>query len=90
MTSYTSGIDLGGTNLRIAAYTRGFGLLETNQLSTGLHDARGVVISDICQGIRSLRDRYSVGRSLAGVAIGSPGPIELPDGRLRGLPNFPE
>ena len=81
--TFTAGVDLGGTNLRIAAYAQESGLLETIQLPTRLRDRRDAVCADMCQGIRRLLDRYSRQRSLTGVAIGSPGPLELPAGRLR-------
>jgi glucokinase len=79
--TFTAGLDLGGTNLRIAAYAQESGLLETIQLPTRLRDGRDAVCADMCQGIRRLLDRYSRQRSLTGIAIGSPGPLELPAGR---------
>src|ERR1700693_4720156 len=87
--SFSIGVDFGGTNLRIAAYTPAAGFLETIQIFTRLQDGRDAVVSDMCAGIRKLRDRYSAKHSLQGIAIGSPGPIELPEGRLRNLPNLP-
>jgi glucokinase len=87
--TFTAGVDLGGTNLRIAAYAQESGLLETIQLPTRLRDGRDAVCADMCQGIRRLLDRYSRQRSLTGIAIGSPGPLELPAGRLRQPPNLP-
>jgi glucokinase len=87
--AFTIGVDLGGTNLRIAAYAQESGLLETIQLSTRLRDGRDAVTADMCQAIRRLLDHYSRDRSLTGVGIGSPGPLELPAGRLRQPPNLP-
>lgn len=69
--TFTAGVDLGGTNLRIAAYAQESGLLETIQLPTRLRDGRDAVCADMCQGIRRLLDRYSRQRSLTGIAIGS-------------------
>jgi glucokinase len=86
---FTIGVDLGGTNLRIAAYAEEAGLLETILLSTRLRDGRDAVAADICQGIRRLLDRYARTGSCAGIGIGSPGPLELPAGRLREPPNLP-
>jgi glucokinase len=85
---YTIGVDLGGTNLRIAAYSRFSGLLEQIQLQTRLGDGRDAVTRDMCGAMRSLLDKHS-GSVLAGIGVGSPGPIELPEGRLRDLPNLP-
>jgi len=89
MNSYTIGVDLGGTNLRIAAYSHNAGLLDPVTMPTRLDAGRDAVVSDMCQAIRRLLERYSHTMSLAGIGIGSPGPVELPEGRLRNLPNFP-
>ena len=89
MTSYTIGVDLGGTNLRIAAYTREAGLLKTILLPTRLNAGRHAVVDDICSGIQKLSDTYLPQHSLAGIGIGTPGPLELPVGRLHSPPNLP-
>ena len=83
------GVDLGGTNLRIAAYAPDSGLLETIVFPTRLHQGREGVTDEMCQAIRSLLDRHGNSRSIAGVGIGSPGPLELPGGVLRNPPNLP-
>jgi glucokinase len=87
--SFSIGVDFGGTNLRIAAYTPADGFLETIQIATRLQDGRDAVVADMCSGIIKLRERYSARSSLKGVCIGSPGPLELPEGRLRNPPNLP-
>jgi glucokinase len=87
--SYSIGVDLGGTNLRIAAYTPATGVLETIQLPTRVHAGREAVVADMCSGIRRFLDVYSLKFLLRGIAIGSPGPLELPEGRLRNPPNLP-
>ena len=89
MSSFSVGVDLGGTNLRVAAYTRASGLLETIQLPTRLAAGRLAVVEDMCQAIRKLIDKYSPQHELAGVGIGTPGPLELPAGRLHNPPNLP-
>lgn len=89
MESYGIGVDLGGTNLRIAAYTQDKGLLDTILLPTRLAAGRDAVVEDMCTAIETLEQRYSSQFSLAGIGIGTPGPLELPAGRLHHLPNFP-
>lgn len=86
--TYTIGVDLGGTNLRIAAYSRTPGILDQIQLPTRLEAGRDAVVRDMCEAIQQLIDKFSRA-SLTGIGIGSPGPIELPEGRLRKLPNLP-
>jgi len=85
---YTIGVDLGGTNLRIAAYTKPSGILEQILLPTRLPAGREAVVDDMCGAILQLLAKYSR-LSLGGIGVGSPGPIELPEGRLRHLPNLP-
>jgi glucokinase len=85
---YTIGVDLGGTNLRVAAYSQAAGVLDQVLLPTRLAAGRDAVVDDMCRAIRQLLDKNS-SSSLAGIGVGSPGPIELPEGRLRNLPNFP-
>ncbi|HTU33269.1 MAG TPA: ROK family protein [Candidatus Acidoferrum sp.] len=85
---YTIGVDLGGTNLRIAAYSESAGILDQIHLPTRLPAGPHAVIADMCGAIQKLIDKYSR-PALAGIGVGSPGPIELPEGRLRKLPNLP-
>lgn len=85
---YTIGVDLGGTNLRIAAYSEPVGILDQIYLPTRLPAGPHAVVQDMCGAIRQLIDKHSR-PALAGIGIGSPGPIELPEGRLRKLPNLP-
>jgi len=85
---YSIGVDLGGTNLRIAAYTHCDGLLETILLPTRLADGRDAVVEDMCTAIKTLGSRYSAAHELAGIGIGTPGPLELPAGVLHNPPNL--
>jgi glucokinase len=89
MSSFSIGVDLGGTNLRVAAYTRASGLLETILLPTRLAAGRHAVVEDMCRSIRKLIDTYSSQYELTGIGIGTPGPLELPAGRLHNPPNLP-
>ena len=86
---FSIGVDFGGTNLRIAAYTPSAGILETIQISTRLQAGRDAVVADMCSAILKLRERHSANSRLKGIGIGSPGPLELPEGRLRNPPNLP-
>lgn len=89
MESYSIGVDLGGTNLRIAAYTHEKSLLDTILLPTRLAAGRDAVVEDLCSAVETLESRFSSQFKLAGVGVGTPGPLELPAGRLHHLPNFP-
>ena len=85
----TIGVDLGGTNLRIAAYTPAIGILRSIALPTRLEAGPHAVVDDMCSAILQLIDQCSEGRKLAGIGVGSPGPLELPAGRLHHPPNLP-
>jgi glucokinase len=86
--TYSIGVDLGGTNLRIAAYTHRDGLLETILLPTRLSAGREAVVEDMCKAIKTLESRYSSAHELTGIGIGTPGPLELPAGVLHNPPNL--
>lgn len=83
------GIDLGGTSVRIAAYTPDIGVLDSLQLRTRLEAGPTAVVEDMCGGIRQLLEQHSDGRRFVGIGLGSPGPLELPAGRLHQPPNLP-
>lgn len=87
--SYSIGVDLGGTNLRVAAYIGGESFLESIVLPTNLGVGRDQVVRDMCEAIETLAVRSYGGRVLAGIVVGSPGPLELPAGILRNPPNLP-
>jgi glucokinase len=87
MTSYCIGIDLGGTNLRIAAVTPAGERLDLISLPTRLSAGPQAVLDDMASSIRQLIDRQS--GDLLGIGVGSPGPLELPLGVLHHPPNLP-
>ncbi len=89
MPSYAIGVDLGGTNLRIAAVDEQGKLLE--KLTTGTQVSRGrdFVIGEMCDHIRSVSAKFASSGSLAGIGIGVPGIIDMDTGMLRESPNLP-
>ena len=89
MTTYSIGVDLGGTNLRIAAADEDGKLIEKVTLGTRVTLGRDYVIHDMCDAIRGMIDKYASKRSLAGIGIGVPGIIDMRTGMLRESPNLP-
>ena len=85
----TIGVDLGGTSLRIAAYTPDRGILGSLALRTRLEAGPSAVVDDMCEAILTLLEQHAKGRECAGIGVGSPGPLELPAGRLHHPPNLP-
>jgi glucokinase len=86
---YSIGVDLGGTNLRVASYTGGVDFLDTITIPTRLAEGPGTVVTDMCAAITTLIARQEGNRRLEAIAIGTPGPLELPEGILRSPPNLP-
>lgn len=85
---YSIGVDLGGTNLRVAAVAADGQVLDRLSLGTTYeHGALGVV-DDIVRGIRQIRDRIGQ-HDLAGVGIGVPGFIDMETGVVVGSANLP-
>ena len=88
MRSYSIGIDLGGTNLRVAAVTPEGERLDTISLTTRLADGPHAVLDDMADSIRTLVENRG-GAEPLGIGVGSPGPLELPRGVLHHPPNLP-
>ncbi len=89
MPNFSIGVDLGGTNLRIAAVDDSGTLLEKVTLGTGVSRGRARVIQDMCDAIHRLTKQYEKKSSLVGVGIGIPGIIDLQTGIMRESPNLP-
>jgi len=89
MPSFAIGVDLGGTNLRIAAVDEQGTLLEKVTLGTQVARGRDYVISEMCDAIRELSAKFSRSGRMIGAGIGIPGIIDKRTGMLRDSPNLP-
>jgi glucokinase len=85
----TIGIDLGGTNLRIAAFDPEWKRLAFVNLPTRVNDGPHAVVDDMCKAIRRVLEQCGQKQELVGVGIGAPGPLELPSGKFHRPPNLP-
>lgn len=85
---YTIGVDLGGTNLRVAAVSPAGEILERIGLDTEVREGRERVVADLCGAVEDIEQRLP-GLRLAGIGIGVPGIINLADGTVRQSPNLP-
>jgi glucokinase len=90
MSDFCIAVDLGGTNLRIAAVSSEGKLLEKVALSTKLGLGPDHVIDEMCAGILRLSSHYRNGGALIGAGIGIPGIIDLDAGVVRRSANLPE
>src|SRR5258708_2843692 len=89
MATFAIGVDLGGTNLRIAAVDQHGKVLEKITTGTEVTRGRDNVIQEMCTAIRDLATKFQGSGSLAGIGIGVPGIIEMQSGMLRESPNLP-
>lgn len=87
MESFAIGVDLGGTNLRVAAVRPEGERLETVSLRTRLEAGPAAVLDDMAAAIGKLLEKQT--GELIGIGAGSPGPLELPAGVLHHPPNLP-
>ncbi|HEY6253065.1 MAG TPA: ROK family protein [Candidatus Angelobacter sp.] len=89
MNSFAIGVDLGGTNLRIAAVDTAGRVLE--KISTDAEVARGrdYVLDEMCNNVRDLAAKLGGVGHLAGIGIGVPGIIDKQTGLVHESPNLP-
>jgi glucokinase len=78
-----------GIDLRIAAYSAESQQLDAVSLRTRLDAGPSAVLRDMADAVRSMQKSCAGCGTFAGVGIGSPGPIELPEGKLRAPANLP-
>src|SRR6201987_137674 len=86
---FSIGVDLGGTNLRVAAYRSGRQVAELISLPTRLSQGPERVIHDLKDAVTALRSRFQAEGDSVDIGVGSPGPLELPAGIIRNPPNLP-
>ena len=67
---FAIGVDLGGTNMRIAAVDESGKQLELITTSTEVKRGRDLVVADICDAIRALRKKFDGRGEFAGTGIG--------------------
>jgi len=89
MPDFSIGVDLGGTNLRIAAVSADGRMLDKIALSTRIDLGCDQVVSDMCDAIFRLTAQYRGGGSFLGAGIGAPGIIDFDAGVVRKSANLP-
>lgn len=89
MNKFSIGVDLGGTNLRIAAVDEQGKLVEKVTLGTKVSLGRDHVIGDMCDAIQRMSEKFRASAPLLGIGIGVPGIIDIETGLLRESPNLP-
>ena len=89
MPDYSIGVDMGGTNLRIAAITREGQLLEKITLGVKVALGRDYVIGEMCDAVKRLSEQYRGTGRFVGAGIGVPGIIDVEAGIMRKSANLP-
>jgi glucokinase len=88
MNRFAIGVDLGGTNLRVAAVDECGTLVEKVTLGSKPSRGREYVIADMCDAIQSMSDKFRGSAPMLGKGIGVPGTIDLQTGLVGGC-NLP-
>ena len=89
MPDFSIGVDLGGTNLRIAAISTDGQLLEKITLGVKVALGRDYVIGEMCDAIQRLTEQYRASGKFVGAGIGVPGIIDMETGMMRKSANLP-
>src|SRR5579864_1861087 len=89
MPDFSIGVDLGGTNLRIAAISTEGQLLEKITLGVKVALGRDHVIGEMCDAIQRLTEQYRGSGRFVGAGIGVPGIIDMETGMMRKSANLP-
>ncbi|MBZ5662965.1 MAG: ROK family protein [Acidobacteriia bacterium] len=90
MNKFSIGVDLGGTNLRIAAVDEQGALVEKVTLGTKVSRGRDHVIADMCDAIQRMSDKFKDTAPMQGIGVGVPGIIDMQTGLVRESPNLPD
>ena len=75
--TYAVGVDLGGTNLKVALVEREGGVAERVSLPTEADRGSDHVLDRIAEGVQAVLTAHGRPVSLAGVGIGAPGAVSL-------------
>lgn len=89
MPDFSIGVDLGGTNLRIAAISAEGQLLEKISLDTKVALGPNKVISEMCDAIQQLCAKHTADGKFLGAGVGVPGLVDTQTGVMRKAANLP-
>lgn len=84
--SYAIAVDLGGTNLRVAAVTSGFERLETRSQATQVGEGAAAAVDKLGRSIEEMIARLGPPQ---GIGIAFPGQVDGASGRIRIAANLP-
>jgi len=83
------GIDLGGTNLKVAVLDLKYKIIDKETLSTQKFGKKEDLISAICYSVNKIIEKNKLKkRDILGVGLGLPGPIDQESGIVHFFPNI--
>lgn len=86
MEKYLLGIDLGGTNLRLAVVTTDGQMIEEINVKTESDKGPEYVINQMIEHCREILRNWTI----EAIGIGSPGPLDVEQGLILSPPNLPD
>jgi glucokinase len=89
MNSFAIGVDLGGTNLRIAAVDTEGRVLDRISTDADVAKGRDYVLDEMCRNVRALAAKFNGAGRMVGIGIGVPGIIDRQTGLVHESPNLP-
>jgi glucokinase len=89
MNSFAIGVDLGGTNLRIAAVDSSGRVLDKISTDAEVSRGRDYVLDEMCKNVRALAAKFGSAGPMMGIGIGVPGIIDRQTGLVHESPNLP-
>src|SRR5260370_33569091 len=90
MNKFSIGVDLGGTNLRIAAVDEHGTLVEKITLGTKVSLGRDHIIADMCDAIQRMSEKFKNSARLLGSGIGVTGINVMQTDPVRQSPKLPD
>lgn len=84
------GIDLGGTNLKVALINLNYKIISKKILSTQAFNTKALLVEGITDSVKSLlKNNMLEKKDILGVGIGLPGPVDEKSGVVHALTNIP-
>ncbi len=84
-TEYAVGVDLGGTNIKVALVERASGIVRQHSLTSDAEQGPQRVLDRIAEGVSEITRGYEI----AGIGVGAPGVVSLDRSTVSKPPNFP-
>ena len=88
MSPYAVGVDLGGTNLKVALVHAETGIVRRASLPSEAADGPHRVLDRMAEGIDRVLGGLPLGERLCGIGVGAPGAVSLDRTTVRKPPNF--